>query len=169
MNEFYEVLEFMGQTIYKPNQLVAKSIQAEKQNAEYGAGTFQLASKTVRFRVAKRTPKKIGQFVAFWEKNNNNKNRPFLSEEAPDLLVITTFKNKDEWGQFIFPKKILIEKNILQSAFSKGKMAMRVYPSWDKPTSKQAIQTQKWQLPYFVDMSILNQISIDEINKLYNS
>ncbi|AQS53615.1 hypothetical protein BW727_101248 [Jeotgalibaca dankookensis] len=167
MNEFYEVLEFMNQTIYEPNQLIAESIQAENQNAEYGAGTFQLASKTVRFRVAKRTPTKIGQFVVFWEKDSTNKNRPYLSEEAPDLLVITTFKNKDEWGQFIFPKKILIEKNILQTSFSKGKMAMRVYPSWDKPTSKQAIHTQKWQLPYFVDISILNQASMDRINKLY--
>ena len=60
MNEFYEVLEFMNQTFYEPNQLIAESIQAENQNTEYGAGTFRLASKTVRFRVAKRTPTKIG-------------------------------------------------------------------------------------------------------------
>lgn len=105
MNEFYEVLEFMNQTIYEPNQLIAESIQAENQNAEYGAGTFRLASKTVRFRVAKRTPKKIGQFVAFWEKDNNNKNRPFLSEEAPDLLVITTFKIRVNGDNLSFLKK----------------------------------------------------------------
>lgn len=47
-------------------------------------------------------------------------------------------------------------------------MAIRVYPSWDKPTSKQAIDTQKWQLPYFVDMSTLNQTSIDKIIELYS-
>ncbi|WP_249222424.1 MepB family protein [Planococcus alpniumensis] len=26
-------------------------------------------------------------------------------------------------------------------------MAIRVYPSWDIPTSKQAVKTQEWQLP----------------------
>ena len=30
---------------------------------------------------------------------------------------------------------------------------MRVYPSWDRPTSKLAIQTQNWQLDYFVEIS----------------
>ena len=30
---------------------------------------------------------------------------------------------------------------------------MRVYPPWDKPESKQAEKTQKWQTEYFVDVS----------------
>lgn len=44
-------------------------------------------------------------YVAFWEKDVNNKNQPYLYEEALDLLVITTFKNENEYGQFIFQKK----------------------------------------------------------------
>lgn len=32
-------------------------------------------------------------------------------------------------------------------------MAIRVYPSWDKPVSKQAIKTQSWQLEYFIELS----------------
>ena len=167
MNTFQEALRHMNQTIYEPRQLTVECVQEEKQNSEYGAGIFRLSSKIIRFRVAKITPTKIGQFVAFWEKDSNNKNRPFLSEEAPELLVITTFKNNNEFGQFVFPKEILIKKNILRSQSAKGKMAIRVYPSWDRPTSKQAINTQKWQLPYFVDMSTPNEMSIDKIIKLY--
>lgn len=110
MNNFQEALRYMNQTIYEPKQITVESIQEEKQNAEYGAGVFRLSSKTVRFRVAKITPTKIGQFVAFWEKDNNNKNRPFLFEEAPELLVVTTFKNNNEFGQFVFPKDILVKK-----------------------------------------------------------
>lgn len=168
MNLFQETLRHMNKTIYEPKQLTVDYVQEEKQNSEYGAGIFRLSSKTIRFRVAKITPTKIGQFVAFWEKDSNNKNRPFSSEEAPDLLVVTTFKNNKEFGQFVFPKEILVEKNVLRSPSTTGKMAIRVYPIWDTPTSKQAINTQKWQLPYFVDLSTLNQESIDKIINLYS-
>ena len=168
MNNFQEALRYMNQTIYEPKQITVESIQEEKQNAEYGAGVFRLSSKTVRFRVAKITPTKIGQFVAFWEKDNNNKNRPFIFEEAPELLVVTTFKNNNEFGQFVFPKDILVKKNILRTTSTTGKMAIRVYPSWDTPTSKQALNTQKWQAPYFVDMSTHNQDSVDKLMDLYS-
>src|SRR5699024_8866875 len=101
MNDFYTALNYVNKMIYEPNNLTLKSVQEEKQNAKYGAGMFQLSSKTVRFRVANITPKKIGQFVALWEKDKNNKNQPFTYEGAPDLLVITTFKNNNKFGQFI--------------------------------------------------------------------
>lgn len=76
-------------------------VQEEQQNAQYGAGIFRLSSSTVRFRVANITPAKVGQFVAFWEKDENNNNQPFAYEGAPDFLVITTFKNDRGLGQFI--------------------------------------------------------------------
>ncbi|MGE6415591.1 MepB family protein [Planococcus kocurii] len=169
MNDFYKVLAYVNKMIYEPNKFILKSIQEEQQNAKYGAGTFQLSFNTVRFRVAKITPTKIGQFVAFWEKDKNNKNQPYSYEEAPELLVITTFKGEYEFGQFIFPKEILFNQNILRSESSKGKMAVRVYPSWDIPTSKQAMETQKWQLPYFVDMSNPNKLPTEKMVELYSS
>jgi len=43
------------------------------------------------------------------------------------LLVITTFKNENEFGQFIFPKEILLEKDILRSTSNKGKMAVSLF------------------------------------------
>lgn len=167
MNDFYRALSYVNELIYKPTNLILKSIQEEKQNAKYGAGIFQLSSKTVRFRVANITPTKTGQFVAFWEKDENTNNQPYSYAEAPDLLVITTFKSDSEFGQFVFPKEVLFTQNILKSNSTKGKMAIRVYPSWDIPTSKQAVKTQEWQLPYFVDLSTPDNVSKEKITELY--
>ena len=168
MNDFHTALHYVNKLIYEPNDLIVKTVQEEKQNSEYGAGTFQLSSKTVRFRVAKVTPTKIGQFVAFWEKDGSNKNQAFSYEEAPDLLVITTFKNESEFGQFIFPKEVLLKKGILRSTSTKGKMAIRVYPIWDSPSNKQAMKTQEWQLAYFVDMCNPNKLPLEELIELYS-
>src|SRR5690625_1030238 len=88
MNDFYTALNYVNKMIYEPNDLTVKSVQEEKQNSKYGAGRFQLSSRTVRFRVANITPTKIGQFVALWKKDVNNKNQPYLYEEAPDSAVI---------------------------------------------------------------------------------
>lgn len=167
MVTFYKAIDCVNTMIYEKLDLMVEAIQEEKQNSQYGAGIFKLSSKTVRFRVAKITPNKVGQFVAIWEKDENNKNRPFLYDEALDLLVITTFKNESEFGQFIFPKEILLKQNILRSNSTSGKMGMRVYPSWDNPSSKQAIKTQSWQLPYFVDLCDLDSLAVERLKELY--
>jgi hypothetical protein len=168
VNEFYKALTYVNEILYKPNHLLIKAIREETQNSAYGAGMFQLNSTSVRFRVAKKTPTKIGQFVAFWEKDENNKNQAFSFEKAPDFLVINTFTSNDNFGQFVFPKEVLVKQNILKTATTKGKMAIRVYPSWENPTSKQAIKTQEWQLKYFVEVSNKNN-SIQELLKLYTN
>ena len=166
MNIFYTTLSYLEKIIYKPNHISIKDVKEEKQNQSYGGGTFSIYSKTIRFRVSKKTPKKIGQFVALWEKDENNKNRPFKYLNSTDLLIITTFKNDKDFGQFIFPKEILKTQNILKSDTTKGKMAIRVYPSWDNPISKKAIETQKWQLEYFIDMSEINKLPRNKILEL---
>ena len=162
MHTFNVTLDYLNKAIYAPNRLIMKSIEEEEQNSEYAAGTFilstALTSKTIRFRVAKITPSKIGQFVTFWEKDDRGTNQPFQYDKSPDLLVVTTFNNDNQFGQFVFPKDILFKKGVLKSDSTKGKMGIRVYPSWDKPISKIAIKTQRWQLEYFfviTDTSIL--------------
>lgn len=167
MNKFNKTLAYVNELLYKPNNLTIKNIQEETQNSDYGAGVFQLNSKSVRFRVAKITPTKIGQFVSFWEKDEANKNQAFSYDNATDLLVINTFNDNGDFGQFVFPKEILLQQNILRTSNTKGKMAIRVYPGWDTPTSKQAIATQEWQLPYFFYMSDVNSLPIHELLKLY--
>lgn len=49
--------------IYDPCQFKYSKPIPERESAEYGAYIFQLNSANVRFRVAKITPTKIGQFV----------------------------------------------------------------------------------------------------------
>ena len=175
MYEFDTVLEYLSKAIYEPNQLIVRSIEEENQNSEYAAGKFVLSTttinKTVRLRVAKITPTKIGQFVTFWEKDENGTNQAFKYKEAPDLLVITAFKDNNTFGQFIFPKNILLKKDIFKTDSTKGKMGMRVYPSWDAPVSKTALATQHWQLNYFFYTSIetnnIETSSMTKILKLY--
>ena len=169
MNEFDNALTYIKKIFYEPTHLTVKDVREEAQNSDYGAGIFQINSKSVRFRVAKITPTKIGQFVAFWEKDKNNKNQAFSYEQATDLLVINTFTENDNFGQFVFPKEVLVKQNILKTATTKGKMAIRVYSSWEKPTSKQAIETQKWQLEYFVGMNSTGSLPIQELLKLYSN
>ncbi|GAK08188.1 MepB family protein [Geomicrobium sp. JCM 19038] len=167
MNDFYEAFAYVNKLVYEPNQFTVKAIQEEVHNKKYGAGTFHLMSKTVRFRVAHQTPTKIGQFVSLWEKDTDGKNRPYSYEASPDLIVITTFRNERQFGQFIFPKEVLFKRGILHSPSTKGKMAMRVYPCWDEPNNKQAISTQNWQLPYFIDMSNPSRLPLERLKKLY--
>ncbi|MBY0001977.1 MepB family protein [Priestia aryabhattai] len=163
--KFYEALTYVNENFYKPNHFAIKAIREEAQNSAYGAGIFQLNSKSVRFRVAKTTPNKVGQFVSFWEKDATHKNQAFSYGKATDLLVINTFTSTNRFGQFIFPKEVLLKQKILKTETTKGKMAIRVYPIWDKPTSTQAIETQKWQLEYFVE---LNNLSHQKFLKLYS-
>lgn len=47
-------------------------------------------------------------------------------------------------------------------------MAIRVYPSWDNPVSKAAIQTQQWQLDYFFEVNDINSLPTQNILALYN-
>lgn len=168
VNEFNKALTYVNKIFYEPNHLFIKDIREEVQNSDYGAGVFLLNLKSIRFRVAKITPTKIGQFVAFWEKDGDNKNQAFSYENATDLLVINTFTSTN-FGQFVFPKDILLKHNILKTPATNGKMAIRVYPSWENPTSKQAIQTQKWQLEYFVEMKNKNSLPILKLLNLYSN
>ena len=70
-------------------------------------------------------------------------------------------------GQFVFPKKILYEKGVLAGEISKGKRAIRVYPIWDIPTSRQARNTQAWQLDYFFELTANDEENILSIQKRY--
>ncbi|MBP1043982.1 MepB family protein [Vagococcus sp. BWB3-3] len=146
MTDFRQSLAVVQKELYQT--LTPDKVSSESQNQEYGAGQFWLETTSVRYRVAKITPKKTGQFVAFWYKHQG-KNTPYSATDSPDVLVVNTFTS-ERFGQFVFPKEELIRRGIL-SQEKPGKMAMRVYPVWDQPTSSQALATQKWQRPYFIE------------------
>ncbi|RWS44460.1 mep operon protein MepB [Bacillus mycoides] len=166
MIDFSNIVRKLDEMIYRPNNLFITNQKEEKQNSEYAGGIFQLNNRSIRFRVSKITPNKIGQFVSFWEKNASMSNQAFSYDLAPNLLVITCIAD-NKLGQFIFPKEILLKEKILKTQNQKGKMAMRVYPMWDKPVSNQAKKSQLWQLHYFVDLSDAENVATDKLLNLY--
>lgn len=136
---------------YEPNELTCSTIIQEAESQEYGACTFEMNHKTIKFRVAKITPTKIGQFVTFWKRIGCGPIMPYDMNDSFDFLVVNV-RNAQHFGQFVFPKDVLWQKGFLSKDGKNGKRAMRVYPSWDTPTSSQAQKTQAWQLIYFFEI-----------------
>jgi hypothetical protein len=139
----------------------------EVQNAEYGAYLFQVNTRLIRFRVAKVTPSKVGQFVTLWRRMEDGKTQPYDGSEEVDYFVIST-RNGNNFGQFVFPKDALLQYNIVSNNGNGGKRGIRVYPSWDMPTSHQAQKTQNWQLKYFFEIPLNNPINVDRAVMLYS-
>lgn len=127
-------------------------IKLEEHNAKYSGVRFKLNKHSVRFRKAKLTPNKAGFFVVAWEKDDNNNNQAYSYNDSPDHLMVYC-ETESRQGIFIFPKDALLKNNILSTDKQKGKMGFRVYPTWEELSSKQALQSQKWQSEHFVNLS----------------
>ena len=137
--------------VYKPNHFHCSIPQVEADNAEYGAYLFTLEGRRVKFRVAKITPTKIGQFVTLYKRVGKQPIQPYDALDPFDLLVIST-RHGELFGQFVMPKSLLVQQAILSKAGQGGKRALRVYPPWDQTSSRQAQNTQHRQLRYFLEL-----------------
>ncbi|WP_281232129.1 MepB family protein [Flavobacterium gelatinilyticum] len=126
--------------------------QPEKESKEYDAYNFQIGESRIKFRSAKITPAKTGQFVTLWKRNQTGIIEPFDYSDAVDFVIVSV-KKDDLLGQFIFPKAVLLQKEIFSTETKEGIRATRVYPPWDETTSRQAQKTQKWQSAYFLAVS----------------
>lgn len=117
---------------------------------EYSGCEYFLNKQKYIQRTAKTTPKKVGQFVTLWKRNQHGITAPFSYEDDFDFVVILCFF-EEKVGRFKFPKETLLKKNILStlSDQNSGKRGFRVYPSWDIPINRQAISTQNWQIEFF--------------------
>lgn len=134
--------------IYDKVSLSISDFKTEQESKEYSACQFKLNRLNINSRSAKITPKKVGQFVTFWKRITNGPIEPFNEKDSFDFFVVNIRAEK-EFGQFVFPKSVLIEKGIISTEKKEGKRAFRVYPQWDVANNKQAERTQKWQLNYF--------------------
>lgn len=142
--------------------LRTSNIFMESQNSKYEGFMFSIDTTMFRSRTAKLTPKKMGYFAVFWEKDSAGTNQAYTYESSPDKLIINIIDNQ-QVGQFVFPKGILLKHRILKSDNKKGKMAMRVYPDWVTELNKTAYKTQQWQIPYFINLAS----TTEEIKRLY--
>jgi hypothetical protein len=126
--------------------------KVEAESIEYGACTFRLNGSYIKHRVSKITLTKIGQFVTIWKRNASGVTEPFDASDEIDFVIITS-RRDNHIGQFVFPKTVLIDKGIMSIGNKSGKRGIRVYPPWDKTTSKQAQKTQTWQIKYFLEVT----------------
>ncbi|WP_243373581.1 MepB family protein [Microvirga solisilvae] len=151
--------------VYASLGLECSAMQVEPESAEYGACRFDLGERSVVFRASKITPTKIGQFVTCWKRIGNGPIQPFDTSDAFDFLVVSC-RSGEHFGQFVFPKSALREKDIVSDQGKGGKRGIRVYPPWDEPESRQAQRTQDWQSAYFLK---IDDASLDEVRarKLY--
>lgn len=138
----------------------------EAESKEYEACRFELNGRIVFSRNAKITPKKNGQFVTFWKRNGRGTIEPFHETDRIDFYVVNV-RNDSKFGQFVFPKSVLIKKGIISTDKKEGKRAFRLYPTWDKVKSKQAERAQKWQLNYFYEIN--NLTNLNNVAELYES
>lgn len=138
----------------------------EKESNEYGACQFELNENKIIFRVGKITPTKTGQFVTLWKRIGKGPIQPFDITDAIAFFVIST-KTENRLSQFVFSKALLLQQGVLTSDLKEGKRAIRLYPPWDKPDSKQAQKTQKWQLDSFLEIPLNQPIDIQRAKMLY--
>ncbi len=151
--------------IYDKCSLEISDFKIEAESKEYNACRFRLNELNILSRNAKITPKKVGQFVTFWKRNENGPIEPFDENDQIDFYTVNV-RNENEFGQFVFPKSVLIKKGIISTEKKEGKRAFRVYPNWDIPKSKQAERTQKWQLNYFYQIN--GSTDLQKVTELYN-
>lgn len=147
---------------YAPCNFTCNLPVPEAESQEYAAHRFTVNGQYVVYRAAKITPTKPGLFVTIWKRNEHGITVPFDATDNIDLLVISTQKD-GQFGHFVIPKLILLEKGIMHSSAQAGKRGMRVYPPWEKGLNKQATKTQLWQAAYFVAMD-----DTERMKKLYS-
>ena len=157
-------LLLLEETIYRNCSFKITDIIYHLESKEYSACSFLLNEDKIIFRKAKITPKKIGQFVTFWKRSTNGPIEPYHEKENFDFFVVNC-SSENHFGQFVFPKSILIQKGIISSKNIAGKRAFRVYPNWETVKSVQAKKTQSWQNEYFISLN--NTVDFDVVKKKY--
>ncbi|MFC8273309.1 MepB family protein [Streptomyces sp. NPDC057271] len=137
--------------VYDPCGFTCSQPVPEPESVEYAAHTFTLDGLSVRFRAARTTPTKVGQFVTVWKRSPGGPIQPFDIADAVDLFVISC-RDGNHFGQFVFPKDVLRRRGVVSVDGSGGKRAFRVYPPWVTTTNGQAGRTQAWQLDHFLPL-----------------
>ena len=180
--------EFVSAGYKITNQVTLDSVPESK---EYEGLVFALDGMSIIYRKGKVTPDRPGAFLAVWRRpsspsSKDNKPIPFRSDELDYLFVQVGSQSDDnaneeathgsKKGMFIFPVSLLIEKRIVSSTVSKGKTGFRVFPPWSqdrgvvgtKVFSASGKNTQRWQLPYFLEVKEDGVFDSCELNTMLN-
>ena len=141
-------------------------LESHTESLAYDACSFSVQKVSVVFRKAKITPTKTGQFVTLWKRSTAGPIAPYAITDPAALFIIAT-KTEHRLGIFLFPKAVLAREGVVTTATKEGKRALRVYPPWDRVTSKQAQKTQQWQLDYFVEIPTDNTMDFKRMQQLF--
>lgn len=90
------------------------AVVLDNESEEYYGCNFQMNQLNFKFRKSKITPKKVGQFVTLWKRNNENQTAPFHENDNFDYYLIAS-EQENKLGFFLFTKIVLIEKQILST------------------------------------------------------
>lgn len=146
--------------------LVCSEPVAEPESAGYAACSFSVNGRPARFRVAKTTPTKAGQFVTLWLRSEAGPIRPFDVADGVELVTVVVADGLRE-GQFVFTAAALREHGILSADGAGGKRAFRVYPPSLRGLNAQATRAQGWQSAFFVETDPAREIDSTRIHALY--
>lgn len=152
--------------VYDPCGFTCSLPVPEAEGAAYAAHAFTLDGRAVRFRAAKTTPTKVGQFVTVWKRSPAGPIQPFDAADPVDLFVIST-RDGDRFGQFVLPLEALRRHGVVSTDGSGGKRAFRVYPPWVTTTNRQAGSAQKWQLEHFLALPQDGPVDLARARELY--
>ncbi|GAA2282082.1 MULTISPECIES: MepB family protein [Kitasatospora] len=152
--------------VYDPSGFTCSLPVPEPEGGEYAACGFTLDDRSVRFRVAKTTPTKVGQFVTLWQRSEEGPIRPFDADGGVDLFVISS-RDGNGFGQFVFPSEVLCERDVVSRNGSGGKRGFRVYPPWATTTNRQARNTQAWQVNHFFHIGQDGPADLTRVRALY--
>ncbi|GAA1069094.1 hypothetical protein GCM10009665_75970 [Kitasatospora nipponensis] len=153
--------------VYDPCGFTCSQPVPEAESAEYAAHTFTLDGLAVRFRAAKTTPTKVGQFVTVWKRSPGGPIQPFDATDPVDLFVVST-RERDHFGQFVFPLAVLRDHGVASVDGAGGKRAFRVYPPWVSTTNRQAGTAQAWQLDHFLHLPPARPVDPTRARRLYH-
>jgi hypothetical protein len=167
MIESSEDFKFIKKHLFDECGFKITNFKEEDESIEYCACRFKIQDQFVLYRQAKITPTKLGQFVTIWKRPHpDSPIQPYDIKDNVDLFIVTV-KFNDRFGQFVFPKSVLIQQRVLSVNGKGGKRALRVYPPWDKTESQQARKTQQWQLDYFIEISKSKTVDAKKLKGLY--
>ena len=160
------------------------------ESSKYEGLIFSIDDNSIVYRKGKTTPDRPGAFLAIWKRpllDKGNKPIPlqsndldylFIQVESHSTLTANEYLgNFPKYGMFIFPVSLLIDKGIVSSSKSKGKTGFRVFPPWSqdrgvigtKVFSDSGKKTQRWQLPYFLEIDEFGLIDSSKLNRIFST
>ncbi|MEU5950882.1 MepB family protein [Streptomyces sp. NPDC047525] len=152
--------------VYDPCGFACSQPVPEAESADYAAHTLTIDGLAVRYRAARTTPTKVGQFVTVWKRSPGGPIQPFDTTDSVDLFVISA-RDQEHFGQFVFSMDALSRRGVVSVHGSGGKRAFRVYPPWVTTTNRQAGSAQAWQLEHFLRLDQDGPIDLARARELY--